>query len=122
MKEYRDYLIQKAHTEDYDVFLVCIGHEGLMAYLDQVEEEPLIKEGSGVLLVDQLLITGNGKNRFMTIPFEKGELFINKAEQIDPDETYRKKSAGHLRERLHLLENSILMDHEIEHISNGQHI
>lgn len=122
MKEYKDYYLKPAHTDEYDLFLICFGHEGLMAYIDEVENEPLIKENEGTLLVDQLLVTGNGRNRFLLIPFKNGDLDLSETESIEPGEDYRKKSAEYIKKHLHLLENSILSDQEREHISKGKHI
>lgn len=121
MQDYKDYLLREAHTEDFDGFLICFNHEGLMAYLDQIEQEPYIQDNKGTLLIDQLLVTGNGKNRFLSVPFDHGTMILEEADMIEPDLSYRKKSSEYLNEHSHLLTNTILTDQELEYIEKKHH-
>lgn len=117
MKEYE---ICKVTGNEYDGFLLCLTFESVLNYLERIESEPLItKSKYGTLLIDQLLTSGNGRNRYIRCTFCDGRIDISSATNVNPDEYYRKLSLNLLRDNIELLQNSILTDIQKENIIKG---
>ncbi len=108
----KEYAIYQLENKEYDGFLLCLTYESILNYLKSIENEVMISESTGILLVDQLLITGNGRNRFIVCPFDHGTINIDAAESVSPKECYRKLSIQLLRQNYACLENSILTDQQ----------
>ena len=60
----KEYTICKLKNREYDGFLLCLTFDSIISYLMTIESEDIISNSKGVLLIDQLLVTGNGSNRF----------------------------------------------------------
>lgn len=118
MQDYKDYILSEAHTDEYDAFLICLNYEGILSYLDAIEDEDQIKNSKGRVLIDQLLVTGNGKNRYLLCDFDHGSLDLENAVIEKPEESYRSRASKILKDHNHLLDNTILTDLEREHIIN----
>lgn len=117
MKEYE---ICKVKSNEYDGFLLCLTFESILSYLEHIEAEPLItKSKSGTLLIDQLLTTGNGRNRYIRCTFCNGRIDISSVANVNPNEYYRELSLRLLRDNIELLHNSILTDIQMENIIKG---
>ncbi|QTV78825.1 type II toxin-antitoxin system RnlB family antitoxin [Phascolarctobacterium sp. Marseille-Q4147] len=115
----KEYAIQQLDNKEYDSFLLCLTFESILNYIEQIEHEQLILKSKGVLLVDQLLVTGNGKNRFILCSFDHGKIDLSTVRTIYPHECYRKISIDLLQKNFELLHNSILTDRQRENIKHG---
>ncbi len=116
MDEYKEYHIREAHTDNYDVFIVCLSFESILNYLEKISQEELIQKTKGNLLIDQLLTTGNGKNRFLLCEYDHGKILLDTAKNIIPEESYKEKTVKLLKKEEEILYNSILTDSEKEKI------
>ena len=119
MEEYKEYLIREAHTDEFEIYIVCLSFESIANYLEKISQEDLIQNSKGKILIDQLLITGNGKNRFLLCEFDRGNIIVESAENINPDETYKEKTIKLLNKNKDIVENSILTDSEKDKIYNN---
>ena len=114
------YEICKVASNEYDAFLLCLTFESIFAYLGRIESEPLItKSKCGTLLIDQLLATGNGRNRYIRCEFCDGRIDISSFTNVNPNEYYREISLKLLRGNIELLHNSILTDIQRDNIKRG---
>lgn len=118
MNTYKDYIIVPAHTDDYDIYIINLSHEGILNFIEELEKEPLVQNSTGKLLVDQLLTTGNSKNRYLLCQYDHGIIDLDSAVNEEPHDSYRYKTVELLKENEHLLDNTILMDSERENIRN----
>ncbi len=115
----KEYIICKSINCEYDRFILCLTYDSVINYLTSIEAEPLIINFEGTLLIDQLLVTGNGRNRFITCSFNKGKVNISTAKNTSPDDSYKKLTIDLLKQHYSLLHNSILSDKEKDNIMNG---
>jgi hypothetical protein len=79
-----------------------------LEYIEKIEQTLAEDNLDGKVLVDQLFITGNGTNRFMSIFFSHGKFAVKTAHVVDPPEHYRKATVEWLHDNYHYVENSIL--------------
>lgn len=115
----KEYAIQRLNDREYDSFLLCLTFESILNYIEHIEHEQLILKSKGVLLVDQLLVTGNGKNRFILCSFDHGKIDLSTVKTICPQKYYKKISIDLLQKNFELLHNSILTDKQREDIKHG---
>lgn len=101
------------------VLLICLSYESIYSFCDELQREYCIRNEKGVILLDQLLVTGNGKNRFVTIPFEKGKIDFSKAHVASVDIEIRKISADLLKKNVVSLRDTILTEAQKEMIQNN---
>jgi hypothetical protein len=113
-----NYLLKQLNKDLY--YLVCMDYNGVLNYLDEVENEPLLQSNAGELVIDQLLVTGNGRNRFLTCQFSYGEIRLDTAKNIDSKDAYKTISAKLLKENIDALKYSILSDSQIDLLRQGQ--
>lgn len=64
------------------------------------------------IFIDQLLITGNGTNRFMSCEFSKGKIDYKTAKSVNPDDYFRKETVYWLHDNYSYVENSILTEEQ----------
>ncbi len=115
----KEYVIYKLINKEFDGFLLCLSFDSIANYLENIEKEPMISNSKGVLLVDQLLVTGDGRNRFILCPFDNGKIDVNSIKNVHPSEDYRKLSVELLQKNFSFLHNSILTDQQKESIKKG---
>lgn len=115
----KDYVIEKINTRDYNRFLLCLTFESIFEYLPEIEVSPDMVNFSGKVLIDQLLITGNGRNRFVSCNFENGKLDVSTAENVTPDDSLRKLSVEFLHNNYNYVKHSILTDSQKKYIKEG---
>ena len=101
------------------VLLICLSHENIYSFCDELQRENLIRNGKGIILLDQLLVTGNGENRFVTIPFDRGIIDFSKAHVASADLKIRKISAELLKKNVASLHDTILTEAQQEMIQNN---
>ena len=113
-----EYIILKANVEGYDRLVLCLSFESLLSYIDKIEYALSLDKKEKRILIDQLFITGNGTNRFMSCEFSNGKIDFKTAQIVDPDEYYRKETADWLHDNYSYVENSILTDEQRQKIKN----
>jgi hypothetical protein len=113
-----NYLIRQLYTDQY--YLICMDYNSILNYLDMVENEPLIQSNSGDLTIDQLLVAGNGKNRFLTCQFSYGKLKLDTAQNVDVTDTVKRISSELLSKNYEALKYSILTNNQLDLIRQGQ--
>lgn len=104
------YKILKTNAEGYDRLVLCLTFESLLSYIHKIEKALSETETDGTILIDQLLITGDGANRFISCSFSKGKFDFKTAHTVTPEEYYRKETVEFLHDNYCYVENSILTD------------
>ena len=105
-----EYKIIKTNVEGYDRLVLCLTFESLLTYIKKIECSLSGTETDETILIDQLLITGDGANRFMSCLFKNGKLDFRTAHTVIPAEYYRKKTVEFLHDNYCYVENSILTE------------
>ena len=104
-------MILKTNAEGYDKFILCLSSESILTYIKEIEKV-LAQDKSEKILIDQLLITGNGANRFMSCNFTEGRLDFKTARIVSPSECFKKETVSWLHENYLYVENSILTEEQ----------
>lgn len=112
-------LIEKIDFCGYDRFLLCLTFESIVNYLSEIESAPEMVTCSGKVLIDQLLVTGDGDNRFISCNFLNGKLDMATAQIVIPDGRFRSITTERLHENYIYVEHSILTEHQRECIKKG---
>lgn len=113
-----DYEIINTNTESYDRFVICLTFESLLTYIKDIE---CSLSGTGkdeTILIDQLLVTGDSDNRFISCIFKNGKLDFKTAHTVIPTEYYREKTVEFLHDNYCYVENSILTEVQRQKIKN----
>ena len=105
-----EYKILKTNVKGYDRLVICLTSESLLTYIKKIECSLSGTETDETILIDQLLITGDGANRFMSCLFKNGKLDFRTAHAVVPSEYYRKKTIEFLHDNSWYVENSILTE------------
>ncbi len=112
----KDYVLVELDEKMYGVFLLCLSHENIFSFCDEVQQEAIIQNGKGNILLDQLLVTGNGSNRFVIIPYDYGKIDFSKARNTSVNKKIRELSVELLGMNTDSLKNTILTDIQQEMI------
>ena len=114
------YKIYNISSSNYDCLVVCLSFESIFSYIDILQNE-LKNKGiqNGNVLIDQLLIAGNGKNRFLSLKIENSLFNYTSAKNVEVDHYYHKLTSSTLKTNKKLLENSILSPKQVSMISKG---
>jgi hypothetical protein len=114
---YKMYILSSGN---YACLVVCLSYESMFSYIEELQAE-LGAKGikKGEILIDQLLISGNGKNRFLSIEVENGYFLYTTAKNVIVDQYYHQLTSSELMRNQVLLENSILTPKQISMISRG---
>lgn len=107
-----EFVIHKVKTSGYDRFLLCLTFESITTYKSLVESSPLIKCQTGKILIDQLLVAGNGQNRFISCEYVSGILDFTTAQAVHPDDYYKKIAVKWLNSHYAYVEHSILTEEQ----------
>lgn len=103
-----EYTILKTNADDYDRLVLCLSSESLLSYIKKIEQTLAEDNSDGKVLIDQLLITGNGTNRFINVYFSHGRFDMKTAQTVNPPEHYRKQTVEWLHNNYCYIEYSIL--------------
>jgi len=114
------YKIYTLSSGSYSCLVVCLSYESIFSYINALQND-LKHKGieNANILIDQLLISGNGKNRFLSIMFENGAFVHASAKNVETDQYYHQLTSSELKRNRRLLENSILTPKQISMISRG---
>lgn len=113
--------IYNLNADLYDCMVICLTCESIFSYIDALQKA-ISNNGikDGTILIDQLLISGNGKNRFLTIKYSNGSFDYTSAKNVEADFKYRQITSCELKNNESLLENSILSTEQISLIKKGR--
>lgn len=114
-----EYAILKTNAEDYSRMVLCLSSESLLTYIKEIEQTLAEDNLDGKVLIDQLLITGNGSNRFMSISFSHGKFDMKTAQTVNPSEPCRKETIKWLHDNYHYVEYSILTAEQKQKIKDN---
>ena len=101
------------------IYLICMDYNSILNYIDEIENESLLESNAGELIIDQLLVAGNGKNRFITCQFYNGKIELGTAKNIEGTYDYKKITTELLKEYQNDLKYSILTDNQLRQIHEG---
>lgn len=115
----KEYVIFNTDIEGYDRLILCLTFESLLSYIKKIED--VLTEGNveGKILIDQLLVTGDNSNRFVSCFFSKGKLSFETAQIVKPAEHYRRKAVEWLHNNYSYVENSILTEEQRQKIKDN---
>ena len=113
-----EYVILQTNREEYDRFVLCLSSESLLSYISKIEDTLALDAKEERILIDQLLVTGNGTNRFLSCEFANGKIDFATARIVVPDEYYRKEAIVWLHDHDSYVENSILTEKQRQKIRN----
>lgn len=113
------YIIKKICKDGYDRFLLWLSFESLLDHLDSIEESLNKLNTSGKILIDQLFLTGDGANRFISCEFKDGKLDFRTACIVKPADFFREKTVDWLHNHYSYVENSILTESQRQKIRDG---
>lgn len=94
-------------------------YNSILNYLDEIESEHLVGSHEGELIIDQLLVAGNGKNRFISCKFSCGKIELETAKNIEGLFEYKKITTEFLKQYYTNLKYSILTDSQLKMIREG---
>lgn len=114
-----EYIILDANVDGYDKYVLCLTFESLLSYIRKIEAELAGKAREGRILIDQLLITGNGVNRFMSCVLSNGQLDFKTAQNVTPAKFFRKETVKWLHNSYSYIENSILTEEQRQKIKDN---
>lgn len=114
-----EYIIFNTNVDGYDRYILCLSFESLLSYIRKIEIVLAEGKREEKILIDQLLITGNGTNRFMSCVFSDGRLDFRTAQIVIPSEFFRKETVEWLHENYSYVENSILTEEQRQKIKDN---
>ena len=112
-------LIEKIDFCGYNRFLLCLTFKSVVNYLSEIESAPEMVTCSGKVLIDQLMVTGDGDNRFISCNYLNGKLDMTTGQIVIPDDRFRSITIERLHENYIYVEHSILTEHQRECIKKG---
>lgn len=119
----RDFAIRSISINPSNkVFILCLSHQSIATYLDEITKHPLIALKTGSILIDQLLVTGNNNNRFVECHFHNGIINFGSMRHVIPTQEEKQLSLTLLQMNYQYLHNSILTDEQRYRIKNNHPI
>lgn len=113
-----EYKIIKTNVEGYDRFIICLTFESLLTYIKEIECSLSGTEKDETILIDQLLVTGDSANRYISCIFKNGKLEFKTSHIVIPSEYYRNKTVEFLHDNYCYVENSILTEAQRQKIKD----
>ena len=114
-----EYIMLNTHVDGYDRLVLCLSFESLLSYVRKIEAVLAVETKDERTLIDQLLIPGNGTNRFMSCKFSNGRLDYQTAQIVTPAEFFRKETVEWLHDNYSYVENSILTEDQRQKIKDN---
>ena len=114
-----EYIMFNTHIDGYDRLVLCLSFESLLSYIKKIEATLAVDTKEERVLIDQLLITGNGTNRFMSCKFSNGRLDFQTAQIVTPTEFFRREAIEWLHKNYSYVENSILTEEQRQKIKDN---
>lgn len=114
----KTFVIKETNTGGYDRFFLWLSFESLLDNLDSIEKDSNMVNSSGRILIDQLLITGAGDNRFICCDFKNGKVDFKTAHIVSPAESFRKETIQWLHNNYGYVEHSILTESQRQKVKD----
>jgi hypothetical protein len=114
----KSYIIKKINLDE--LYLLCLDYISILNYIDELEKDTLITSQEGTLIIDQLLVAGDGKNRFISCQFSFGKIDLASARNIESRKEYKKITIELLQPNYSNLRYSILTETQLNMIREGQ--
>ncbi len=118
----KKYILEKINEDEYTYFIISLTYESILDYIEDIEKNLSIEKNKIVILIDQLLTTGNNKNRFISCEYQDGKIKLFTARNVKCSENIRKISSQVLKDNYELIENSILTKNQKQCIKEGRAI
>ena len=118
----KKYILEKINEDEYTYFIISLTYESILDYIEDIEKKLSIEKNKILILIDQLLTTGNNKNRFISCEYQNGKIKLFTAKNVDCSENIRKISSQVLKNNYELIENSILTKNQKQCIKEGRAI
>lgn len=118
----KKYNLKKINEGKYTYFIISLTYESILDYIEEIENELLIERNIRFILIDQLLATGNNKNRFISCEYQNGKIRLFTAKNVECRDNIRKISSQILKDNYSLIENSILTKYQKQKIKEGRAI
>lgn len=114
-----EYVILNKQFDGYDRHVLCLSFESLLSYIKKIENVLADETKDERILIDQLFITGNGENRFMSCEFSKGRFDFSTAKIVTPADFFRKETVKWLHDNYSYVEHSILTNEQRQKIKDN---
>lgn len=118
----KKYILEKINEDEYTYFIISLTYESILDYIEDIEKKLSIEKNKILILIDQLLTTGNNKNRFISCEYQNGKIKLYTAKNVDCSNDIRKISSQVLKDNYELIENSILTKNQKQCIKEGRAI
>jgi len=115
----KEYCVRKLESASYDIYLLCLTFDSVLNYIDDIEQNTLIRGRTGIMIIDQLLATGNGKNRFISCEFSNGSIILASAKNVKPGGAIKHVALQSLQRNYDYIQNSILSEGQLVKIQQG---
>lgn len=114
------YVLSNCYSASYDLQVVCLSYDSIYSYMQLIQNDLKARNVRKAKVVfDQLLITGNSRNRFLSIDFSDNIFLFNTAQNIIPEMSIRQKTHSILFENIKLLDNCVLTEKQVNMIKKG---
>lgn len=116
-KYYKSYYV--IQSKEYNYFIICLSYESILNYINDIENEIGENKDKRTILIDQLLVSGNGKNRFLSVNICNGKIDLVSAKNVDAKPYYHQLTCSELRKNKDVLKYCILTDSQVNMILEG---
>lgn len=114
------YILSNCYSASYDWQVVCLSYDSIYSYIQLIQNDLKTQNVHKAKVVfDQLLITGNNRNRFLSIEFNDNSFLFNTAQNITPEMSIRQKTHSILIKNTKLLNNCVLTEKQVNMIKKG---
>lgn len=114
------YILSNCYSSSYDWQVVCLSYDSIYSYIQLIQNDLKTQNVRKAKVVfDQLLITGNNINRFLSIEFNENSFLFNTAQNITPEMSIRQKTHSILLKNIRLLDNCVLTEKQVNMIKKG---
>lgn len=114
------YILSNCYSSSYDWQVVCLSYDSIYSYIQLIQNDLKTQNVRKAKVVfDQLLITGNNINRFLSIEFDDNSFLFNTAQNITPEMSIRQKTHSILLKNIRLLDNCVLTEKQVNMIKKG---
>ena len=111
-----NFVIFNVNHDVCDKFLLCLTIEDITTHKASIESSPLIMNQTGKILIDQLLVTGNSRNRFISCEYINGILDLTTAQAVRGDKYFKNIATKWLNTHYAYVENSILTEDQRKYV------
>lgn len=114
------YILADCYSGSYDWQVICLSYDSIYSYIQLIQDELKFQNVNKAKVVfDQLLITGNSTNRFLSIEFHENMFLFDTAKNIIPELSIKQKTHSILAQNIKLLDNCVLTKKQVDMIKKG---